>query len=253
MAAKTIAIATHKGGAGKTVTAMALSTALARAGKTCLLVDLDPQGHCALGLGVEINDGEPTTKDLFAEPPVPAEKIIRDTRVPGLKLLPSHIRLSRLAPSLYVRPKREGLLKRALDPVQRAYDFIVVDCPPALDALTQAGIGAADFIVIPCQMEARAADGLVDLLELIGLIKGETFEDWRILLTRVDSRKSATNQAVLAALEQWSNKTLKTEIPQSEPLNQAQIERTDIFSFEPKSKGALAYEGLAQEILTYGK
>src|ERR1700675_1846181 len=221
---------------------MALAAALARDGKTCLLVDLDPQGHCTLGLGVELHDGEPTLREVFADPPLTIAKVIHETRVPGLHILPSNIRLARIAQSLYMRPKREELLQRALEPVKGRYDYVVIDCPPALGVLTDAGIAAADLIIIPCQMEARAADGLVDLLEVIGLIKGEAFGDWRILLTKVDSRKSATNQAVMAALEQWAARIFKTSIPQSEPLNQAQIERTDIFSFEPKSKGALAYE-----------
>jgi chromosome partitioning protein len=102
-------------------------------------------------------------------------------------------------------------------------------------------------------MEARAADGLVDLLEVISLIKGEEFDDWRILLTRVDSRKTTTNQAVMASLAPWVSKIFKTTIPQSESLNQAQIARTDIYSFEPKSRGALAYEAFAMEMIRYGR
>ena len=102
-------------------------------------------------------------------------------------------------------------------------------------------------------MEARAADGLVDLLEVIGIIKGEDVEDWRVLLTKVDSRKSATNQAVLAALEQWEKRIFKTSIPRSKSLNQGQIERVDIFTFEPRSKGAVAYESFTKEILAYAK
>ena len=124
---------------------------------------------------------------------------------------------------------------------------------PSLSALTEAAIATADLIVIPCQMEARAADGLVDLLEVIGLIKGEEFDDWRILLTRVDSRKTTTNQAVMASLAPWESKIFKTTIPQSEALNQAQIARTDIYSFEPKSRGALSYAACAREIMRYGR
>ena len=252
MPSQTISIATHKGGTGKTVTAMALGASLARAGQKTLLCDLDPQGHCTLGLGVEISDHEPTFREFFSEPPTPLSRLIRDTQVPGLHIVPSNIRLARVAQALYMRPKREELLRRGLEHVRGQYSFIVIDCPPSLGVLTEAGIAAADFIIIPCQMEARAADGLVDLLEVIGIIKGEDFNNWRILLTKVDSRKSATNQAVMAALEPWAERTFSTSIPQSEPLNQAQIERTDIFSFEPKSKGALAYEAFTQEILHYG-
>jgi chromosome partitioning protein len=247
--AKIISVATHKGGTGKTVTAMALSAALARAGKRSLLVDLDPQGHCTLGLGVEVGDTEPTLRDLFAEPPMSIARIIHQTSIPELAIVPSNIRLARIAQALYMRPKREDLLRRALEPVRNHYDFMIIDCPPTLGVLTETGIAAADFIVVPCQMEARASDGLVDLLEVISLIKGEGFEHWRILLTRMDSRKSTTNQAVMASLMPWQGKIFEATIPQSEPLNQAQIERTDIYSFDSKSRGAVAYEAFMHEIL----
>lgn len=253
MPAHTIVLSTHKGGTGKTVTAMALGAGLARAGKTCLLIDLDPQGHTTLGLGVDLNDGAATICEFFHEPPVPLSRLIRDTHIPGLAIVPSHIRLARIAPSLYMRPKREELLQRGLHPLHQQYHFIVIDCPPSLGVLTETAIAAADRLVIPCQMEARAADGLVDLLEVVSLIKGDDFDAWHILLTKVDSRKSLTNHAVMAALAPWTQKMLKTIIPQSEPLNQAQIERTDIFSFEPKSTGALAYEALTKEIIQYGR
>lgn len=250
---KIISIATHKGGTGKTVTAMALSSCLARAGKQVLLVDLDPQGHCTLGLGVELNEGDPTLRDFFGEPSQPIRRLLRQTHLPDLHIVPSNIRLARLAQTLYMRPKREELLKRGLSPVLGQYDFIVIDCPPSLGVLTEAGIAASDLVIIPCQMEARAADGLVDLLEVVSIIKGEEFQDWRILLTKVDARKTVTNQAVMAALSHWEDRIFKTSIPQSEPLNQAQIERTDIFTFDPNGKGALAYQAFTQEILTYGK
>jgi chromosome partitioning protein len=252
MPAKTITIATHKGGTGKTVTAMALGAGLARAGKQTLLVDLDPQAHSTIGLGLDLANTDPTLRDVFSEPSAPLSKIIRDTHLEFLKVAPSHIRLERITQSLYARPKREELLKRALRDVQARYDFIVIDCPPSLGVLTETGIAAADLVLIPSQMEARAADGIVDLLELIAILKGDGWSDWRILLTKVDSRKSVTNEAVMAALSRWQAKILKTPIPQSEPLNQAQIERTDIYTYDPDSKGAVAYKALTEEILNYG-
>ena len=136
-------------------------------------------------------------------------------------------------------------------PVSSSYEYIIIDCPPSLGALTETGIAAADLIIVPCQMEARAADGLVDLLEIISILKGDEFDAWRILFTKVDSRKSTTNQAIMGALERWKDKTFHTVIPQSEPLNQAQIARTDIFSFDGKCKGAVAYQALTAEVLTH--
>lgn len=228
MPATTIAIATHKGGTGKTVTAMATSSALARAGKRILLIDLDPQGHSTLGLGVEVADGEPTLRELFQEPPLPVSKVIKHTHVEGLHIIPSNIRLERLAHALYMRPRREEILKKALSPILSQYDFIIIDCPPSLGVLTETGIAASTLVIVPCLMEARAADGLVDLLEVVNVLKGDDFDNWRILFTRVDSRKTTTNEAVMAALEQWKHKAFHVSIPQSEPLNQAQIMRTDI-------------------------
>lgn len=253
MGIQTISIATHKGGTGKTVTSMALSAALARRGKRVLLADLDPQGHSTIGLGVEANDGLPTVRDVFTEPPVPVHRILRHSGVPGLEILPSNIRLERAAQFIYMRPRREELLRRALAPIRPNFDYIIIDCPPSLGALTETGIAAADFVLVPCQMEARAADGLVDLLELVTVLKGDGFQDWRILMTKVDHRKTITNQAVQAALSPWESRMFKTAIPQSEPLNQAQIERTDIFTFDAKSKGAVAYDALTEEILSYGR
>jgi len=235
------------------VTAMALGAAIARASQRCLLVDLDPQGHSTLGLGVELDDTTPTLREFFHEPPLPLSRLIRETHVTGFHIVPSNIRLARVAQALYMRPKREELLKRGLHTLHEQYAFVVMDCPPSLSALSEAAIAAADLIVIPCQMEARAADGLVDLLEIISLIKGEEFDDWRILLTRVDNRKTTTNQAVMASLAPWEKKIFKTTIPQSESLNQAQIARTDIYNFEPKSRGALAYKAFAMEIMRYGR
>jgi chromosome partitioning protein len=250
MPTKTIAIALHKGGVGKTVTAMAVAAGLARAGKRTLLVDLDPQGHCSLGLGVDVGPEDPTLRDFFAaDPPRPLREILRPTHLPTLFVAPSNIRLARVAQALYARTRREEILRRGLEPLKDDFDYVVLDCPPSLGALVETAIAAADFIVIPSLMEARAADALQDLLDLVGLIKGEGFDAWRILPTRLDNRKTATNEAVMEALEPWRAKMFHTRIPQSEALNQAQMARTDIFTFDPKSKGALAYEELVREIL----
>jgi chromosome partitioning protein len=251
--AKTIAIATHKGGTGKTVTAMALGAGLARLGKVCLLMDLDPQGHSTLGMGFEVKPEEPTIRDFFQEPGGRFDGIILETDVPNLHLVPSDIRLARVAASLYGRLRREDILLRGIKKIEQDYDFIVLDCPPALNPLTEAGIAAADLVIVPCQMEARAADALVDLLEIIEDLKGKDFGNWWILLTRVDARKSVTVDAVMRSLDPWKDRILQTRIPQAETLNQAQIARKDIFEFDPKGKAAQAYDALTKEILGDGR
>lgn len=244
----TICVTTHKGGVGKTVTAMALAAALARDGHSTVLVDLDPQGHSTLGLGVELRERDLTLRDLLLEPPRPLCEVLRNTSVPQLSIVPSSIHVERTAQAQYMRPRREVVLQKALRALTPAPLFVIIDCPPSLGPLTENGIAAADWILVPCQMEARASEGLSDVLELIAVLKGEAFTSWRIVYTRVDSRKKVTNEAIQGALAEYKSRTLQTVIPQSEPLNQAQIERVDIYAYAPKSPGALAYRALAGEI-----
>ena len=182
--AKTIAIATHKGGTGKTVTAMALGAGLARTGEKSLLVDLDPQGHCSIGLGIEVDEQELTLRDFFSEPSAfPLKRVIKKTHLPNLFIAPATIRLAPVSQSLYMRTRREEILKKGLVPIQKEYDFILIDCPPTLGVLTESGIEASDLIIIPCRMDARAADGLVDLLDVVYTLKGQDLYNYRILLT----------------------------------------------------------------------
>ncbi len=252
MTAKTIAIATHKGGTGKTVTAMALGAALARAGRRTLLIDLDPQGHSGRGLGVDVENGAATVRDLLLEDGgKPVEAVAKPTALPHLELVPSTLRLDADAYRLTALRGRERRLLSRLEASLGRYDFIVIDCPPSLGVLTENALKAADFVIVPCLMEARASDALIDLVEVLRYLRGDSFDSWGILLTRFDPRKSLTNDAVMASLEPWRAKLFKTQIPVSEALNQAQMERVDIFSFAPGSKGAQAYEAFAHELLEH--
>lgn len=251
--ANIIAIATHKGGAGKTVTAINLGAGLAREGKRTLIVDLDPQGHCSLGLGLEIAKDDLTLRDFFMEPGTfHLKRVIKETAVENLSVAPSTIRLAPVARTLYGRPKREEILKRGLAPIEKDFDFFLLDCPPTLGVLTECGITAAHSVIIPCKMEARAADGLVDLLDIIATLKGEGFEKYKILINQFDTRKSVTNEVVMTQLGPWKEHFLSTIVPYNESLNQAQMAGNEIFTFDPKSKGATAYQELAKEILKYG-
>ena len=252
--AKIISIATHKGGTGKTVTSISLASSLSRLGKKTLIIDLDPQGHSSLGLGIDIDNEDITLKNFFTEPHAfPFKRTIHNTYLENLFISPSTIRLAPISQALYARTKREEILRRGLSSVQDDFDFVVIDCPPTLGVLTETGIEASDLILIPCQMEARALDAFIDLLDLIYALKSENFENFRILVTKYDGRKSVTNEAVMSQFEEWQDKFLKTKIPLNESLNQAQIAGEDIFTFEPKSKGAIAYEELAKELIANGK
>ena len=245
---RTIAVCTHKGGTGKTVTALSLAAGFAHAGRRSLLIDLDPQAHSTIGIGLDAV--EPTLKDFFERHPALglAEVVQHAPENHNLDVVPSDLRLAWTAEGLAGRPKKEELLRRSLRPIEDEYDWILIDTPPSLGVLTQNAVAAADFVLIPAQAEARAANAVADLLELVRVLKGEGFDAYRILLTRVDSRKTRTNNAVLAALEPWKSKLLKAQIPQSESLNQAQMARQDIFRFAPDSSGAMAYLDLVHEL-----
>jgi chromosome partitioning protein len=246
----TIAVCTHKGGTGKTVTALSLAAGFAQAGQRCLLVDLDPQAHSTIGIGLEAV--EPTLKDFFERHPALAlsEVVQHAPENHNLHVVPSDLRLAWTAEGLAGWPKKEELLRRSLRQIEDEYNWILIDTPPSLGVLTQNALVAADYVLIPAQAEARASNAVADLLELVRVLKGDAFEAYGILLTRVDSRKTRTNSAVMTALDPWKAKLLRTVIPQSESLNQAQMARQDIFRFDPDSTGALAYVNLVRELQT---
>lgn len=244
-----ICFSTHKGGTGKTTSSINLASGLARAGKKTLLVDLDPQGHSSLGLGVEIGYDEPNIADVLTDHGQSLEKILRLTEIPNLAIAPSNLRLASVAESLYAKFKREERLEQNLKPLKDSYEWIVIDCPPALGVLTANAANASDAVIIPCQMGARALDGLGDLLNLVHLLKGESFKNWWILLTMIDPRKTVTLDIFQQILDPYQERILKTRIAVSESLNQAQMAKQDIFTFDPKSKGAQNYEVLTNELL----
>lgn len=243
-----LSFATHKGGTGKTTSSINLAAALARDGHATLLIDLDPQGHSSIGLGVSLAYDEPNIADVLKNRGRPLKEVIHETSVDHLSLVPSNIRLAAQAEALYGSLKRGERLERSLAAIASDYEWIVIDCPPALSVLTANAIVVYDLIVIPCQMEARALDGMGDLLEAMYLLKGDYFEHWRILLARVDGRKKLTQEIFTESLVPYREKVLATQIVVDEALNQSQMARRDIFSFAPKGRGAQCYQGLMKEL-----
>ena len=244
-----ICFSTHKGGTGKTTSSLNLAAGLARAEKKTLLVDMDPQGHSSLGLGIELAYEDQNIADVLSDRRLPIEQIIRKTKVPHLSIAPSNLRLASESEALYAKVKREERLERSLKPIEQEYDWLVIDCPPALGVLTANAVGGSDAVIIPCHMGARSLDGLGDLLNLVHILKGEEFTQWWILLTMVDARKSVTSDIFQELLKPYRARVLESQISTSESLNQAQIAGEDIFSFDPKSKGAQNYEALTKELL----
>jgi chromosome partitioning protein len=244
-----VSFSTHKGGTGKTTSSLNLSAGLARAGKNTLLIDLDPQGHSSIGLGFELAYEDSNMADVFGDRVLPLQDILRETAIPHLVVAPSNLRLAAVAEALFTKFKREERLQQSLEPVRAGFEWIVIDCPPALGVLTANAVSASDVIIVPCQIGARALDGLGDLLSLIRLLKSKDFERWHILLTMIDTRKTVSQEIFQERLEPYEAKLLKTKIYMTEALNQAQMAREPVFSFDPRSRGAQNYEELTRELL----
>ena len=243
-----VCFATHKGGTAKTTSSINLAAGLARAGKRTLLIDLDPQGHSTLGLGIELDDDDLNVADALSKRSLPLADVIRSTATPGLDIAPSTLRLASVVESLSTMVKREERLTKILARTTR-YEWIVIDCPPMLGVLTTNALAASDLIIIPCPTGARALDGLADLLDVVYVLKGERYPHWRVLLTMVDPRKTVTKEIFQEQLRPYERKVLATKILTSEALNQSQMARRDIFAFDPRGRGAANYGALTQELL----
>ena len=247
---KIIAVINQKGGVGKTTTSINFSAGLAREGQRVLLIDLDPQAHSTIGLGIEPGTYERAIHDVLIN-----KKNIRDailsTQIDNLDLAPSHIRLDRAEQQLTPEMFKESRLHKAIRNLN--YDFIIIDCRPTLGTLTVNALYACNFIVVPCEMARYSLDGFSDLMETIDSVKNSEEADnqnlIRILLTKFDSRKNITNDWVLEQLEPYQNLLFKTKIRQNEALNQAHIAQEPIFKFKSKSPGAQDYQQLTKEFL----
>ena len=247
-----VCFAAHKGGVGKTTSSINLAAGLARTGSTTLLVDMDPQGHSSIGLGIELEYDEPNVADTLGDQSFALTKAVHPTNIQNLTIVPSNLRLASVAETLYAKFKREERLAKSLARAKDAYDWIIIDCPPALGVLTANAVNASDLIIVPVQMGARSLDGLEDLLDLVHLLKGEDFADWRILLTMYDPRKTITLDIFSERLKPHAANVLATKIHASEALNQAQMAMQDIYAFDPRSRGALNYRALTQELTRLG-
>ncbi|HXU45401.1 MAG TPA: ParA family protein [Thermoanaerobaculia bacterium] len=245
-----LALVNVKGGVGKTTTAVNLAAAFGRGGLRTLVVDLDPQGSASYSLGVPRSEASPSTADLLLGK-VEAAEAIRESSVAEVKLIPGALALAGLDLAVARKHEPEKLLKKALQPLRRRFDAIVVDCPPGLSILTVNGLAAADGYVVPLaphHLDADALGGFFELLELhrdrIG--KGELLG---ILLTMVDHRTKLTEELVAELRKRYGSKVFRTEIPINVRLAEAPGHGRSIFDYESWSTGAAAYGKLGAEIL----
>ncbi len=243
----------QKGGVGKTTTAINVAAGFALADRPTLLIDLDPQGNATTGLGVQKAGIYPTVyHSLLGDES--AEKAIRDTALPVLRLLPSDIDLVGAEIELVSMDRREHRLRDVLAPVADQYDYMLVDCPPSLGLLTINALAAADRVLVPLQCEFYALEGLAHLLKTIKLVRERLnagLEVLGIVLTMFDGRTSLALQIRAEVQRYFPGQIFESVIPRNVRLSEAPSHGRPIMLHDLRSSGAVAYLELTKEVLRH--
>ena len=246
-----IAIANQKGGVGKTTTTINLGAAIAESGKKVLIIDLDPQSNTTTGLGVSTKELNSSIYQVIIEE-ITASEVIRDVGIKNLHLLPSNLELAGAEIELVTAFSREQRLTRALDEVVSDYDFILIDCPPALGLLTVNALCFANEVIVPIQCEYYALEGLGQLVGNVDLVKSNLNPELqisKIVLVMYDSRTKISKQVADEVREYFGERVCNQIIPRSVRLSEAPSYGQPITVFDPTSRGAVAYKELAREVL----
>lgn len=253
--AKTIAVVNQKGGVGKTTTAINLTAALGMQGKKCLLVDIDPQGNSTSGFGISKRNIDLSSYDILIGNASTEDAII-ETKFQNVSIIPSNINLSGAEVELVDLDEREKCLKKALTLQKPNYDYIFLDCPPSLGMLTINALCAADSVLVPIQCEYYALEGLSQLMNTVRQIKrihNQHIDIEGVLLTMYDGRLNLTQQVVAEIKRFFPKKVFSSVIPRSVRLSEAPSYGEPICYYDKRSKGAIAYDDLAQEIIKNNK
>jgi chromosome partitioning protein len=248
---RVLAVANQKGGVGKTTTSINLAASLAMAGRRVLLIDLDPQGNATMGSGVDKRLATATVYHVLLGTCTLAD--VRVKASANFDLVPANRELAGAEVELIQLPERERRLKDAVRQIQHEYDFVLIDCPPALNLLTVNGLCAAQAVMIPMQCEYYALEGLSDLVQTIKKVRvslNPGLEIEGLLRTMYDPRNTLAQQVSDQLQQHFGDKVYRTIIPRNIRLAEAPSHGMPALTLDRQSKGALAYLALAGEMLS---
>ncbi len=248
---KILAITNQKGGVGKTTTCVNLAASLAASGKKVLLVDLDPQGNASTGSGVDKTHLKYSVYHVLINEKSVADVVVKSEQG-GYDVLPSNRELAGAEVELVNEMARETRLKQALASMGNVYDYVLLDCPPALNLVTVNALTAANSVMVPMQCEYYALEGLSDLVNTIKKVRAHLnpiLEIEGLLRTMFDNRNMLANQVSGQLVSHFGNKVYQTVIPRNIRLAEAPSYGLPVLVYDKSSKGAMAYLTLAEEII----